>query len=110
MTNEVVSYTLVVVVGLALGVLYWGGLWWTCRRITDGNVHPGLMGLSYFLRLGVTVGAMWVMGRGSILRLAIIVACMLLVRLAMTRSLSALEATECPQPTVAGTAGEKEGD
>ena len=87
--NEIIAHIPVLVAGIALGVFYWGGLWWTCQRIMDGRAHPALMGLSYFVRLGVAVGAMYLLGQGSMIRLVLIVVGMLGVRIAMSRSLSA---------------------
>lgn len=86
--NEIIAHIPVLVAGIALGVFYWGGLWWTCQRIMDGRAHPALMGLSYFVRLGVAVGAMYLLGQDSMTRLVLIVVAMLAVRIAMHRSLS----------------------
>ncbi len=101
--NEIISYIPIVVAGLALGVFYWGGLWWTCHRVMDGRTHVGLMGLSYFVRLAVVVAAMYVLGRDSTPNLVIIVLAMLAVRVLMGRRLSMAPAE------ASGPGGEKEG-
>ena len=87
--NEIIAHVPILIAGLALGVFYWGGLWWTCQRIMDGRALPALMGLSYFVRLGVAVGAMYLLGQGSMTKLILIVVAMLAVRIVMHRSLSA---------------------
>lgn len=89
--SETVSYITAAVAGLALGVFYWGGLWWTCRRVVDGRAPAALIAVGYFVRLAVVVGAMYVLMQGSYIRLGIIVGAMLLVRLVMTGLISTLD-------------------
>lgn len=41
------------VVGLALGLAYFGGLWWTSRRIVSASGSPILPAVSFFGRLAL---------------------------------------------------------
>jgi len=50
-------------VGLALGTLFFGGLWLTLRRTAAGRGGVALAALGYLLRLAVVgVGVVWVAG------------------------------------------------
>ncbi len=53
--SEVLMLALSVLVGVALSVPMFAGLWWTLRRL-PGTRYPTLFALaSFWLRLGVTV-------------------------------------------------------
>lgn len=95
--NDIASYVVVAIAGLALGVFYWLGLWWTCRRTIAGAASGSLIALSYFVRLGVMLGTMYILGRDSLIKLAIILLAMLAVRFAVSRQLTALQDSQAPQ-------------
>jgi F1F0 ATPase subunit 2 len=50
-----------VLVGLVLGLVYFGGLWWTSRRIVSATGSPMLPALSLFGRLAVLAVALGLM-------------------------------------------------
>ena len=49
--------------GIVLGLFFYGGLWWTVRRMPHARHPLGLMLASFVIRLAVTVaGFMFLMG------------------------------------------------
>lgn len=53
--NELLPFFLAFIAGIGLGVFYFGGLWWTVRRISTAP-HPAILSLvSFFGRLGVVL-------------------------------------------------------
>jgi F1F0 ATPase subunit 2 len=75
---------LALLVGIALGSFFYGGLWWTVRRLATWR-HPALVvGGSMLLRTSVALGGLYVAGRDDWRRL---LACLLgcvLARVAVT--------------------------
>ncbi len=61
--NETLTLALASIAGGLLGVVFFGGLWWTVRRGTASE-HPGLwFTTSLFVRMGITMGGFyWVSG------------------------------------------------
>jgi F1F0 ATPase subunit 2 len=54
--NEMLPWALAGVVGVALGIIFFGGLWWTVRKAVASN-QPGLWFLgSLFLRMSIVLG------------------------------------------------------
>ena len=51
-----VTISIGVVVGVAVGAVHFGGLAWTVRLFVGGR-HPGIVALSYVVRMGVTAAA-----------------------------------------------------
>ncbi len=79
---------LALVAGLALGVVYFGGLWLTVRRLPTANNPAALAGASLFARL-VVVGAAFY-GIAQARRWELLVAAlagMLVVRFVMIRKI-----------------------
>lgn len=55
---------LAVLVGAALGAFFFGGLWWTVRRLPDSE-HPVLLMLaSLLVRIAVVLGGFWLVMDG----------------------------------------------
>ena len=75
--------------GMVLGLLFFGGLWWTVKRLTVVS-NPGLlMGVSLLLRTVLTmVGLYWVFD-GQLDRLLAALLGMLMVRLWLRRRIAA---------------------
>jgi F1F0 ATPase subunit 2 len=58
------------VAGLALAILFFGGLWWTVPRGMASR-HPALwFGTSLLLRSGTVLGGIYLVGRGDWTRMA----------------------------------------
>jgi F1F0 ATPase subunit 2 len=84
-TNLLISLFLAFVVGIAVGLFYFGGLWVTVRRLSRSR-HPGLLMLiSLIVRFGVTLGAFYLVMAGRWERLLVCVAGFLVVRIVLVR-------------------------
>ena len=78
--------------GMAIGLFYFGGLWWTVRRLPDVR-RPALWTLSsYLIRMGAGVGAIFLVSGGRWERILILLAGFLAVRFLMVRRLGAVPA------------------
>jgi F1F0 ATPase subunit 2 len=51
--------------GLLLGALFYGGLWWTVRRIPDARRPAPLIIGSFFLRAGVVLAGLYLLMRSG---------------------------------------------
>ena len=75
---------LAVLAGVALGVIFYGGLWWTVRHAATCR-QPGLAVLGSFLaRTGTAVGGFYLVGAGDWRRLLLCLLGFVLARLAVT--------------------------
>ena len=73
--------------GLALGALFFGGLWLTVRR-GAGSPRPALwFFVSLMARMGLTLGGFWLVGGSDWRRLLACLAGFFVARLAITRAL-----------------------
>jgi len=71
--------------GAVLGVLFFGGLWWTVRK-SLASAHPALWVLgSLLLRMGLTVTGFWALSDGHWQRLVASLLGFVLARLVVTR-------------------------
>jgi len=69
--NESWTLTLACLAGVALGAVFFGGLWWTTRRGVCSQ-RPALWFIgSLLLRLGLVLGGLYVVGRGDGQRLLV---------------------------------------
>ncbi len=92
MNPELASIALAVVLGLCIGLFYFGGLWLTVRRLPQSPRPHRLWALSYVLRLAVLLLGVWPMlqqARNTPLAPFVGIATILLVRLLLTRTLGA---------------------
>ena len=63
--NEALSLALALAMGVLLGAIFFGGLWWTVRKGFSSK-QPALWFFgSQFLRTGVTLAGFYVMGRSQ---------------------------------------------
>ena len=68
--NNVIFLALALVAGLGLGVIFFGGLWWTVRKGVFSK-SPALWFLgSMLLRMGIVLAGVYIVGRGDWQRLA----------------------------------------
>lgn len=59
MLESVIAVTAMVLLGVALGVVFYGGLWLTLRRLPTTR-HPYLLTMgSLFARIAVVLGGLW---------------------------------------------------
>jgi F1F0 ATPase subunit 2 len=81
--------------GLALGTVFFGGLWWTVARGLGSRFAALWFFGSLLLRTGVALFGFYLVGRGSWERLLVCLAGFLIARLIVTR-LTALAPTHAP--------------
>jgi F1F0 ATPase subunit 2 len=81
--------------GLALGTVFFGGLWWTVARGLGSRFAALWFFLSLLLRTGVALSGFYLVGRDSWERLVVCLAGFLIARLIVTR-LTAVAATHAP--------------
>ncbi len=60
--NEVVTMILVFLAGAVLGVLFFGGLWFTVKKSVNAKRPALLILTSFFLRIGITMMGFYVIG------------------------------------------------
>jgi len=73
--------------GVILGLIFYGGLWWTVCRLPRVS-HPALWMLaSFVLRIGVAVAGLALLTAGDWRRLVAAVLGFLLVRLVLVRTM-----------------------
>ena len=69
--NEPIMLIYVFVMGIVLGVIFFGGLWWTVYK-ADSSKHPGFLFLiSLFIRISIVLVGFYFMGHGRWERLLI---------------------------------------
>ena len=69
--------------GIVLGLFYFGGLWWTTRRLLTAS-NPILLSLgSFFIRTTMVLAGLYLVMAGDWLRLTASLAGMIMVRLVM---------------------------
>lgn len=67
--NESLKLVLAVVVGLTLGAIYFGGLWWTVRRAVSSSRSALWFAGSMLLRTGVVLAGFYLASGGQWQRL-----------------------------------------
>lgn len=90
------TWAIAIVVGLALGGFFFGGLWWTVRRLPTAR-HPAALALGSFLvRTAVTAGGIFLAADGRLGPLAAALAAVLVVRFVAVRRLGPAIGTTIP--------------
>lgn len=81
--NEIVYKILAFIVGLLLGTIFFGGLWFTVRKLVTSK-RPALWFLgSFILRVSITLIGFYYISSGSWQRLIICVAGFIIARFAV---------------------------
>ncbi|MDX1607019.1 MAG: ATP synthase subunit I [Candidatus Competibacterales bacterium] len=73
--------------GALLGLMFYGGLWWTVRRLADSRQPALLLAASLLLRGALAAAGLYLVAAGDWRRLLAALAGLLLVRVALTRAL-----------------------
>ncbi len=82
--NEVLSMLLVASLGFVLGLIFFGGLWWTIRRMLHSR-HPALwMFGSLILRTGIALSGFWLLAGHDWKRMLACLAGFFIARFALT--------------------------
>ncbi|MGK2860363.1 MAG: N-ATPase subunit AtpR [Chitinophagaceae bacterium] len=69
--NEVLYRVLVFITGLVLGILFFGGLWFTVKKSVTARMPALWIFSSFFLRIGITLIGFYFIAAGSWQRLLI---------------------------------------
>lgn len=92
--SEPLMLAMAVAAGLAIGGIFFGGLWWTVRRGMSSK-YPALWFLgSLLLRMGIALGGFYFVSGGRCERLLLCLLGFVLARLAVTRLARAPAATQ----------------
>jgi F1F0 ATPase subunit 2 len=83
--NSALPILAALIAGLALGLGFFGGLWWTVSRVASGRGGFWLLPLSSLLRTGAALAGFWWVSQGQPARLGASVAGWLLARRFMIR-------------------------
>jgi F1F0 ATPase subunit 2 len=83
--NEKVILTTALVAGVLLGVIFFGGLWWTVRKgVTAKNPALWFLG-SLLLRMGIALAGFYFVARGDWKKSLLCLLGFLIARVAMLR-------------------------
>jgi F1F0 ATPase subunit 2 len=83
--NEIWGLLPSLLVGLVLGALFFGGLWWTVQQGLTAK-RPALWFMSSMVvRAGITVGGFYIVGNHDFRRLLVCLAGFIIARLIVTR-------------------------
>lgn len=90
------TFLLVVVAGLALGVFFYGGLWWTLQRLAHSRHPASLALLSFVLRLSLSCVGLALLMQDQLWRLFAAFAGFLCVRVFMVRQFQSAPEPHAP--------------
>lgn len=82
------GYTMLVasaLVGVLLGIVYFGGLWLTVQRIERANHPVAILAASFIVRLGLVLVGFYLISDGRIERLVACLAAFFLTRLLIVK-------------------------
>ncbi len=82
-----------ILIGACLGGLFFGGLWWTVRKVRDGDASYWFFGISFLLRSAVAIVGFYLLLRFGPLQLMAGLLAFLVVRIFLTHWLG-------PKPSI----------
>jgi|SRR6185437_1453988 len=82
--NEVLHITLALIVGLALGTFFFGGLWLTVKKAVNAKTSAQWFLVSSFVRVAVTLVGFYFTANGDLKRLLICLLGFLIARFMVT--------------------------
>jgi F1F0 ATPase subunit 2 len=95
--SDTVNLTLALLAGLSLGVVFFGGLWWTVRQGLSAR-HPAIwLFSSVMLRVSLTLAGFYFIGRGDWARLLVCLGGFLLARLFVIKATPPRQNPVCRQ-------------
>jgi F1F0 ATPase subunit 2 len=83
--SDALHYLLAFAAGFALGLAFFGGLWWTAARLCRGNCAAWFFPLSSFSRGALLLVGFWWVGSCDLALLALCLAGWLIARRCMIR-------------------------
>ncbi|MEO7485708.1 MAG: ATP synthase subunit I [Ferruginibacter sp.] len=72
--NEISNVVFPVIVGLMLGVIFFGGLWLTVKKLTASKMPAVLVLVSFVCRVGIVLVGFYFIGLGNWMKL---IACLI---------------------------------
>jgi F1F0 ATPase subunit 2 len=88
--NDTLNFVLALLLGLLLGTIFFGGLWWTIQRGLSSERPGRWFFASWLLRTGLALAGFYWVARGSWERLLVCLGGFVLARLVVTRLTKAL--------------------
>jgi F1F0 ATPase subunit 2 len=82
--NETLTLALASIAGVALGGVFFGGLWWTVRRGVSSKQPACWFFVSLILRMGIVMTGFYFVGRGNWKRLLLCLLGFVMARLIVT--------------------------
>ncbi len=73
--------------GFVLGIIYFGGLWWTLRAVTENKWSKGWFAISFGLRAVLALVGFYVIIRKDIIAFLFTIGGFFIIRFVMTRFL-----------------------
>jgi F1F0 ATPase subunit 2 len=92
---EIAPLMLAFLVGVLVGAVFFGGLWWTVRRALLSNLAGVWFAGSFLIRTAIALGGFYVAGQGDWRRLVSSVAGFLVARLLVVQLTRTIR-TEAP--------------
>ena len=87
------TYILAFCAGVLLGLFYFGGLWWTTKRIATAR-HPILLLLSsYLIRTLALVAGLYLVTEGQWQRLIVSLVGLIIARMLLKRAIAPMSRT-----------------
>ena len=83
--NEIIGMILALMAGLALGILFFGGLWVTVKKAVSSKIPAIWFFFSLLIRLGITLIGFYYISQGSWQRLLIGAAGFIMARFIVLR-------------------------
>jgi len=80
MMNKTVNMIIAFIAGLALGILFFGGLWLTVKKAVTSKIPTLWIFSSFFLRISITLVGFYFISSGNWQRLLICVAGFIIAR------------------------------
>lgn len=84
MVSRILEYLWVLAAGMLTGAFYFGGLWWTVRRVIRSRSPGFLAAASFFLRTAIALALFYIVMEKNWLRLAVCLAGFLIMRQILT--------------------------
>ena len=83
--NEILHITVAFAAGLALGIVFFGGLWFTVKNVVKSKIPALWIFLSFFIRMSITLLGFYFISMGSWQRLLICLAGFVIARFGVIR-------------------------
>ncbi|MEO7524148.1 MAG: ATP synthase subunit I [Ferruginibacter sp.] len=81
--NEIANMVLAFIIGLLLGVLFFGGLWFTVKKLTASKMPAILVMSSFFFRISIVLIGFYFVGLGDWKKLIVCLIGFILARFAV---------------------------